>query len=91
MEKEKVLHVLSVLLDEFAKDAWHNSLMCWDLSGDTDGVLVVTLNVYENYTISQSQLWTLVEKFYKGGIETKATNFRTNNGVLKITINISDN
>ena len=89
MEKEKVMHVLSVLLDELNQGIWHNSVMCWTLSGDNDesgdDILLLKLTIYEKHAIHLSQLTELV---LKCGISSYQIHFRTIQGVLEIMIEI---
>lgn len=89
-KNEKAKHVLSVLLDELTKSIWRDSVMCWALSGgndeSVDGSLLLTLDVYESYTISQRHLTELVEKFEVTSYEIS---FHTVHGVLEIRIDIS--
>lgn len=86
MEKEKVMHVLSVLLDELAKSILHESVACWTLSGDGSESLVLTLNVYEGYYIPLSRLKEMVEKFE---VSSCGISFRSNCGLLDILITLS--
>lgn len=91
MEKEKVMHALSVLLDEMAKSIWHDSVMCWTLSGNNDvpedNTLLIKLTVYAKYAISLSQIKELVLKY---GALSYNVSFRTIKGVLEIMIEISN-
>lgn len=86
MEKEKVMHVLSVLLDELAKNIWRESVMCWELTGDSESSLLITLDIYEGYTISLSRLTELVQMFE---IKLYDISIHTNKSVLEIRIEIS--
>lgn len=84
MEKEKVMHVLSVLLDEITKGGWTDSIMGWTLSGGDDDLMLLTLSVYERYVVTLYQLTELADKFeipYK-------IDFRTEKGVLEIRYTI---
>lgn len=91
MEKEKVMHVLSVLLDEMTKNIWNDAVMCWTMSGNNDepddNTLLIKLTVYEKYAISLSQIKELV---LKCGALSYNISFRTIKGVLEIMIEISD-
>lgn len=87
MKKEKVLQILSVLLDELAKKIWHELVACWTLSGDDGESLVLELNVYEDYNIPLSRLKELVEKF---GVSSCGISFRSKNGLLYILITLSN-
>ena len=88
MEKEKVMHVLSVLLDELTQNLWHDSIACWDLSGDDLKSLSLTLFVYEGYNIPMSRLTEMILKF---DVPTYNLCFRNNNGTLEILITLSSN
>lgn len=90
MGKEQKMHVLSVLLDEFAKSFWRDALMCWELSGDNDGGLVVILTVYERYTVTQRHLTELNCNIKSAELNTDI-NFRATKGTLEISIAISCN
>lgn len=89
MEKEKVMHVLSVLLDEMTKNIWNDAVMCWTMSGNNDvpedNTLLIKLTVYEKYAISLSQIKELVLKC--GSLDYNIS-FRTIKGVLEIMIEI---
>lgn len=91
MEKEKVMHVLSVLLDEMAKSIWNDAVMCWTMSGNNDepdaNTLLIKLTIYEKYAISISQIKELV---LKCGALSYNISFRTIKGVLEIMIEISN-
>lgn len=91
MEKEKVMHVLSVLLDELTKNIWHDSVMCWTLSAENDesgsDSLLLKMTIYEKYSISLSQIKELVVKC---GVLSYNIYFRTIKGVLEIMIEISN-
>jgi len=91
MEKEKVMHVLSVLLDEMTKNIWSDSVMCWTMSGNNDvpedNTLLIKLTIYEKYAVSLSQIKELV---LKCGALSYNVSFRTIKGVLEIMIEISD-
>lgn len=86
MEKEKVMHVLSVLLDELTKSIWRESVMCWELTGDSEDPLLITLDIYEGYTISLRHITKLVEMFE---VKLNDISCRTEHGVLEIKIEIS--
>ena len=86
MEKEKVMHVLSVLLDELAKTIWRESVMCWELTGDSESTLLITLDIYEGYTIALRHLTELVQLLE---INLYDISFHTNKSVLEIRIEIS--
>lgn len=86
MEKEKVMHVLSVLLDELVKSIWRESVMCWELTGDSESTLLITLDIYDGYTISLRHLTELVQLFE---VKLYDISFHTNKGVLEIRIEIS--
>lgn len=86
MEKEKVMHVLSVLLDELVKSIWRESVMCWELTGDSESTLLITLDIYDGYTISLRHLTELVQLFE---VKLFDISFHTNQGVLEIRIEIS--
>lgn len=85
MEKEKVMHVLSVLLDELAKSIWKGAIGCWTLSGDDSESLMVKLEAYEGYTISLSRLEEMIMKFDMPSCEVS---FRNNEGILEILITL---
>ena len=89
MEKENVMRVLSVLLDELNQDVWRDSVMCWTLSGDNDesgnDILLLKLTIYEKHAIHLSQLTELV---LKCGVSSYQIHFRTIKGVLEIMIEI---
>lgn len=87
MEKEKVMHILSVLLDELAKKIWHELVACWTLSGDDGESLVLELNVYEEYNVPLSRLKELIEKFE---VPSCGISFRSKNGLLYILITLSN-
>lgn len=91
MEKENVMRVLSVLLDEMTKNIWSDSVMCWTMSGNNDvpedNTLLIKLTIYEKYAVSLSQIKELVLKF---GALSYNVSFRTIKGVLEIMIEISN-
>lgn len=91
MEKEKVMHVLSVLLDELNQGLWRDSVMCWTLSGSNnesgDEPLLLKLTIYEKYAISLSHL---KEFILSCGILSYNVSFRTIKGVMEIMIEISN-
>lgn len=91
MEKEKVMHVLSVLLDELNQGLWRDSVMCWTLSGNNDESgdepLLLKLTIYEKYAISLSHL---KEFILNCGVLSYNVSFRTIKGVLEIMIEISN-
>ena len=86
MEKEKVMHVLSMLLDELVKSIRRESVMCWELTGDSESTLLITLDIYDGYTISLRHLTELVQLFE---VKLYDISFHTNKGVLEIRIEIS--
>lgn len=86
MEKEKVMHVVSVLLDELAKNTWKDAVAGWDLSVDDGEFLVLKLDVYEGYNIPLSNLKEMVEKFE---VSSCGISFRCDRGILDILINLS--
>ena len=87
MEKEKVMHILSVLLDELKSNLWQDSIACWNMSGDEGKDLVLTLYVYENYSIPLSHLTKMILKF---DVSTYNMSFRNNNGSLEILITLTN-
>lgn len=87
MEKEKVMHVLSVLLDELEKCTWKGAVAAWDLSRDDAESLVLTLNVYEGYNIGLSRLKEMIEKFE---VSSCGISFRCDRGILDILITLSN-
>lgn len=87
MEKEKVMHVLSVLLDELTMDFWHEAVACWTLLGDDSESLVITLNIYDSYNISLSRLTELILKF---NVATYGLSFRNKGGILEIMITLTN-
>lgn len=87
MKKEKVMHVLSVLLDELTQNLWHDSIACWNMSGDEGETLVLTLYVYKNYSIPLSRLTEMILKF---DVSTYKLSFRNNDGTLEIQILLSN-
>lgn len=87
MEKEKVMHVLSVLLEELTQNLWHDSIACWNLYGDDSQSLALTLYVYENYSIPLGRLTEMITKF---DMSTHRLSFRNNGGTLEILITLSN-
>lgn len=88
MEKEKVMHILSVLLDELAKKIWHELVACWTLSADDGESLILVLDAYEGYNIPLSRLKELVEKFE---VSSCGISFCSKNGLLEIMITLTNN
>lgn len=87
MEKEKVMHVLSVLLDELKQNLWHDSIASWNLAGDDGETLILVLYVYDGYNISLRRLTELVQLFE---VKLYDISFRNNNGILEIQITLSN-
>ena len=87
MEKEDVMHVLSVLLDELTQNLWHDSVACWNLSGDDGESLVLTMCIYEGYNIPLGRLKEMILKF---GVSSCGVSFRNNGGILEIQITLSN-
>lgn len=87
MEKEKVMHILSVLLDELAKKIWHELVACWTMSADDGESLILVLDVYEDYNVPLSRLKELVEKFE---VSSCGISFRSKNGLLEIMITLTN-
>lgn len=88
MNKEKVMHVLSVLLDELTKGLWNDSVASWQLLGDDQPAVVLTLRVYEKHTVSLKPLTELIHRFE---VSSFGVSFCTNDGILEIRIVLSDN
>lgn len=86
MEKGKVVHVLSVLLDELTQNLWHDAVASWNLSGDEGESIVLTLLIYENYSIPLSRLTKMILKF---DVPIYRLNFRNNGGTMEILIVLS--
>lgn len=87
MEKEKVMQILSVLLDELSQNLWHDSIACWNLSGDEGDSVTLTLYVYKGYSIPLSRLKEMVEKFE---VSSCGMSFRNNDGILEILITLNN-
>ena len=87
MKKEKILQILSVLLDELNQNLWHDAIGDWNLSGDNSETLCVMLYVYDSYNIPMSQLTEMISKF---DVPTYNLSFRNNNGTLEILIILSN-
>lgn len=86
MEKLKKMQILSALLDELTQSIWRDCVMCWALSGDEGEDLLLTLDIYESYTISQRWLTDLVVKL---GVASYDISYLCVKGALEIRISLS--